>query len=161
MNKSSEIETKQLTQSMLSEDILDRTFQVFVAIVQAKGSTFPTNNKSVLDLLTSVHSQVGNFMNITCGAKNPAVSIEESITPSHLICLEDGQPVKMLRKYLRSRYNMTPQQYINKWGLPAGYPMVAPDYSKQRQKLAIQTKLGHSSEKGIRKDRAGVKAKTA
>jgi predicted transcriptional regulator len=161
MNKSSEIETKQQNQLNLSQDlILEKTFQITHAIIQAKGTTFSLNSRVVLETLNNVHTQVTNFMNIACGAKNPAVSIEESITPGYIICLEDGAKVKMLRKYLRSRYNMSPEQYIRKWNLPRGYPMVAPDYSKQRQRLAIQTKLGHSSEKGSRRSKDMVKTAT-
>src|SRR5262249_57634975 len=59
----------------------------------------------------------------------PAVSVKKSITPDHLVCLEDGKKFKSLRRHLRSQYDMTPEQYREKWGLPADYPMVPPNYA--------------------------------
>lgn len=72
----------------------------------------------------------------------PAVPIEESVQPDRIICLEDGKEMIMLKRYLRTRYNMTPEQYKAKWGLPHDYPMVAPEYSKQKSELARLTGLG-------------------
>ena len=72
----------------------------------------------------------------------PAVSIKKSITPDHLVCLEDGKKFKSLRRHLRSQYNMTPEQYREKWGLPPDYPMVAPNYAAARSQLAKQMGLG-------------------
>jgi len=66
----------------------------------------------------------------------PAVPIKKSITPEHIFCLEDGKPLKMLKRYLRSRYDLTPEAYRLKWGLAANYPMVAPNYAKQRSQFA-------------------------
>jgi predicted transcriptional regulator len=72
----------------------------------------------------------------------PAVSIKKSITPDHLVCLEDGKKFKSLRRHLRSQYNMTPEQYREKWGLPPDYPMVAPNYAAARSQLAREMGLG-------------------
>jgi len=72
----------------------------------------------------------------------PAVPVKKSVTPDHIICLEDGKKLKMLRRHLRSQYDLTPEQYREKWGLPADYPMVAPNYAKRRQELAKQIGLG-------------------
>lgn len=72
----------------------------------------------------------------------PAVAVSKSITPDFLICLEDGRKLKMLKRYLRSRYDMTPDEYRAKWNLPADYPMVAPNYAKLRSKHAKQIGLG-------------------
>ena len=77
-------------------------------------------------------------------AQGPAVSIGDSITNEFLICLEDGKKLKMLKRYLRSRYNLTPEEYRTKWGLPADYPMVAPNYAAQRSKLAKKIGLGQN-----------------
>ncbi len=73
----------------------------------------------------------------------PAVPICESITDDHLICLEDGRKMKMLKRHIGSVYNMTPDQYREKWGLPDHYPMVAPNYALKRQELAKKIGLGH------------------
>jgi predicted transcriptional regulator len=75
-------------------------------------------------------------------AHKPAVAIKKSITPDHLVCLEDGKKFKSLKRHLRSQYNMTPEQYREKWGLPADYPMVAPNYAAARSQLAKQMGLG-------------------
>ena len=72
----------------------------------------------------------------------PAVPIRASIRHDHLVCLEDGAKVKMLKRYLRTRYDMTPENYRAKWGLPRTYPMVAPDYAEKRKMLAKKIGLG-------------------
>ncbi|MEQ9520863.1 MAG: MucR family transcriptional regulator [Parvibaculum sp.] len=74
----------------------------------------------------------------------PAVPVEESITDEFLICLEDGKKLKMLKRYLRSRFGLTPEEYKAKWGLPVDYPMVAPNYAAQRSSLAKKIGLGQS-----------------
>ena len=71
--------------------------------------------------------------------------IKKSITPEHLICLEDGKKLKMLKRYLRSRYGLSPDQYRAKWGLPADYPMVASNYAAQRSEFAKKIGLGRSA----------------
>ncbi len=72
----------------------------------------------------------------------PAVAIKKSVTPDFIVCLEDGKKLKMLKRHLKTAYNMTPEQYRERWGLSADYPMVAPNYAKQRSKLAKQIGLG-------------------
>jgi len=76
------------------------------------------------------------------GSLNPAVPIARSVCDDYLICLEDGRKLKMLRRYLRSRYKMTPDEYRLKWGLPDDYPMVSSNYAAQRSALAMQSGLG-------------------
>jgi predicted transcriptional regulator len=72
----------------------------------------------------------------------PAVPVKKSITPDYIICLEDGKKLKMLKRHLKTAYNMTPAEYRERWNLPADYPMVAPNYARQRSKLAKQIGLG-------------------
>ena len=72
----------------------------------------------------------------------PAVPIKKSITPAYLICLEDGKKLKMLKRHLKTAYNMSPEQYRERWGLGSDYPMVAPDYAKHRSSLAKKIGLG-------------------
>ena len=74
----------------------------------------------------------------------PAVAIEDSVTDDFIICLEDGQKYKSLKRHLRTKYELTPKAYREKWGLPADYPMVAPNYSVERSRLAKRTGLGKS-----------------
>ncbi|QDL96724.1 MucR family transcriptional regulator [Rhodopseudomonas palustris] len=72
----------------------------------------------------------------------PAVPVKKSVTPEYLICLEDGKRFKSLKRHLRTQYKMTPEQYREKWGLPADYPMVAPNYAVERSQLAKKMGLG-------------------
>ena len=75
----------------------------------------------------------------------PAIPVKASITPDYLVCLEDGKKLKMLKRHLRTNYNMTPEQYRTKWGLPPDYPMVAPNYAAQRSAFAKKIGLGKGS----------------
>jgi len=75
----------------------------------------------------------------------PAVAINKSITPDFLICLEDGKQLKMLKRHLKTAYDMTPEQYRERWDLPHDYPMTAPNYAKKRSKLAKDIGLGTKS----------------
>jgi predicted transcriptional regulator len=72
----------------------------------------------------------------------PAVSLKKSITPDYIVCLEDGKKLKMLKRHLKTAYNLTPEQYRERWNLPPDYPMVAPNYAKQRSHLARTLGLG-------------------
>ncbi|WP_299193334.1 MucR family transcriptional regulator [uncultured Erythrobacter sp.] len=85
----------------------------------------------------------------------PAVSIRASIKPDYIVCLEDGKKLKMLKRYLRTNYDMTPEEYRARWGLPSDYPMVAPNYAEKRRDLAKKIGLGRKPGSG----RGGRKAK--
>ncbi|MBB6254552.1 MucR family transcriptional regulator [Nitrospirillum iridis] len=76
----------------------------------------------------------------------PAVSVRRSVTPDHIVCLEDGKKLKMLKRHLRTAYNLSPDEYRAKWGLPSDYPMVAPNYAAQRSDLAKSIGLGKRAE---------------
>jgi predicted transcriptional regulator len=83
--------------------------------------------------------------------KEPAVSVKRSIAPDHLVCLEDGRRFKSLKRHLRTKYNLSPEDYRAKWNLPKDYPMVAPNYAKARSELAKQMGLGQGGRKPPRK----------
>jgi len=93
--------------------------------------------KDVHEKLTGLGSGGGAFEN-----KKPAVSAKKSITDEFLICLEDGKKFKSLKRHLRSKYGLSPQEYREKWGLPYDYPMVAPSYARKRSALAKEMGLG-------------------
>ncbi len=101
------------------------------------------------ELITSVH----NTFDRLAGGQNtapvidqtPAVPINRSITEHHLVCLEDGLEFKSLKRHLRSHHNLSPEQYREKWGLPADYPMVTSSYSQKRSKLAKESGLGRAT----------------
>lgn len=121
-------------------EILEMTAEIvssFVANNTVSSDTLP-------DLIKSVHATMAELSRH--GGEpprpEPAVPIAKSITPDHLICLEDGRKLKMLKRYLRSRYDLTPEEYRARWGLPADYPMVAPNYAKRRSQFAKEIGLG-------------------
>ena len=109
-------------------------------------------------LIQSVHRALAGISSGSEAAeaapKEPAVPIRRSITPDFLICLEDGRKFKSLKRHLRTKYNMSPEEYRSKWGLPKDYPMVAPNYAKARSDLAKQMGLGQG---GRQAARTGVK----
>ncbi len=91
----------------------------------------------------------------------PAVSVKKSVTPDYLICLDDGKKFKSLKRHLRTTYDMTPDQYRAKWGLPSDYPMVAPNYAKARSELAKTMGLGQQRRKEQATPAKGRKPKGA
>jgi predicted transcriptional regulator len=97
-------------------------------------------------LINQVHQALirvgGGHHDIPAEPLKPAIAVKRSITPDYIICLEDGKKFKSLKRHLRTQYGMTPEQYREKWGLPADYPMVAPNYAAARSQLAKQMGLG-------------------
>jgi predicted transcriptional regulator len=129
-------------------------------IVSAHLSNNSVATAEVADLIQSVYqalSQTSQPVTDLAPKLEPAVSIRASIKPDYIICLEDGARLKMLKRYLRTHFDMTPEQYREKWGLPRDYPMVAPNYAAQRAELAIQIGLGR---KTSAKPAAAAKAPT-
>jgi len=97
------------------------------------------------NLIQNVHSALLGISGSSGGAEpkpEPKVSIRSSVKPDYIVCLEDGKKLKMLKRHLSTHYNMTPEQYRQKWGLSADYPMVAPNYAEQRRTLAKSIGLG-------------------
>lgn len=87
-------------------------------------------------------SNLGHGVSMSADRPQPAVPIKKSVTPEFIVCLEDGKKLKMLKRHLKTAYNMSPEEYRERWGLPADYPMVAPLYAKQRSRLAKDIGLG-------------------
>jgi len=134
------MEDDSIDRAVRSADLLAHTTQIVAAHVghnAVSPADVPVLIKSVHEALTSVgEAQVEE------APPEPAVPIRRSLHPDYLICLEDGRKLKMLRRHLRTAYNMSPEEYRAKWGLPADYPMVAPNYAKQRSELAKRIGLG-------------------
>lgn len=104
--------------------------------------------ESVPDLIKSVHSTMTGVSSISEKIEQkakPAVPVSKSIADDHIVCLEDGKKLKMLKRYLRSQYNMSPDEYRQKWNLPSDYPMVAPAYSRKRSQFAKDIGLGRGA----------------
>ena len=127
----------------------DELLKLASDIVAAYVSNNPIPASDVPAMIKTVHGTLGGLANAakndSATTQKPAVSIKRSITPDYIVCLEDGKKLKMLKRYLRSTYGMTPEAYRANWGLPADYPMVAPNYAAQRSKFAKEIGLGRSS----------------
>jgi predicted transcriptional regulator len=104
----------------------------------------------IAGLISQIHSalsRVSSGADLNAEPLKPAIPVKKSITPEYLVCLEDGKKFKSLKRHLRTQYNMTPEQYREKWDLPADYPMVAPNYAQARSALAKQMGLGQQRRK--------------
>ncbi len=110
----------------------------YVSNNKINASEVPALISTTFDAIAGLQEGGSDFMH----AGEPAVPIDKSITPDFVICLEDGKKLKMLKRYLRTHFNLTPEDYRRKWGLPADYPMTAPNYSKKRSRVAKSTGLG-------------------
>jgi predicted transcriptional regulator len=120
-------------------ELTTRIVSAYLANNTVKADDLPVLIQNVHESLSGINPD---------GAKGvpetPAVPVQQSITEDHLICLEDGEKFKSLRRHLRSKYDMSPEEYREKWGLPYDYPMVAPSYARRRSMLAKQMGLGQS-----------------
>ncbi len=123
----------------------DALLRMTTQVVSAYVGNNPVPETQISDVIQSVYGSLEGLSGgrtSTQTKQKPAVPIKRSITPDHIVCLEDGKKLKMLKRYLRTAYNLTPEQYRAKWGLPADYPMVAPNYAKQRSAFAKEIGLG-------------------
>ncbi len=111
----------------------------YVSHNELPGAQIPDVIRSVFSTL---HSQASGEGAAAQQPPKPVVSIRKSVTPDYIICLDDGKKLKMLKRHLRTAYNMTPGEYRAKWGLPADYPMVAPNYAAARSAMAKKIGLG-------------------
>ena len=136
------------------EEILRMTAEVVSAYLS--NNVLPATQIS--DVIQAVHESLNALgtgrTEHAAEPPKPAVPVKKSVTPDYIVCLEDGKKLKMLKRHLRSTYSMTPDEYRAKWGLPADYPMVAPNYAKQRSEFAKKIGLGRNPGKGPRRVRA-------
>jgi predicted transcriptional regulator len=121
-------------------DVLSWTAQIL-------SSQLRNNTVAISDLPEAINSVYRSLEALSSGEApqeeiRPAVTIRRSITPDYIVCLEDGKKLKMLKRHLKTSYNLTPDEYRQKWGLPPDYPMVAPNYARQRSALAKKIGLG-------------------
>src|SRR6266704_1863013 len=122
----------------------------FIELTAEIVSAYVSNNSvpagDLSALINQVHSALTRVSSghgeVPTEPLKPAVSVKKSITPDYIVCLEDGKKFKSLKRHLRTQYNMTPEQYREKWGLAPDYPMVAPNYAAARSHLAKQMGLG-------------------
>ncbi len=124
----------------MSDQVLDLTAQIVSAHIghnQVTADELPNLIRSVYSTLTRAGSPVPEPEKL-----QPAVPVKKSVFADHIVCLEDGKKLKMLKRHLQTAYGLTPDQYREKWGLPRDYPMVAPNYAERRSVLAKQIGLG-------------------
>jgi predicted transcriptional regulator len=135
-------------------DTLDMTADIVSAFVgnnSVPASELPSLIQSVYQALNSISN--GEETKVEA-PKEPAVSVKKSISNDFIVCLEDGRKFKSLKRHLRTKYGMSPEDYRAKWNLPKDYPMVAPNYAKARSDLAKQMGLGQGGRQVARKGRA-------
>ena len=142
----------------------DDILRMAVDVVAAYVSKNPLPAGQIPEVINTVYSSLSQIDNhapeVKTEAPRPAVPVKKSVTPDYIICLEDGKKLKMLKRHLRTTYNMTPDDYRAKWALPPDYPMVAPNYAAQRSEFAKKIGLGRKAvelvpeEKPARRPRA-------
>ena len=143
-------QTDSVMESAETDAVLEMTAEVVAAYVS-------NNPVSSLELPNLIGDIFGAFSKLTgpngiaAEKPKPAVSIKKSLTDEYLICLEDGKKFKSLKRHLRSHYDISPEEYRKKWGLPSDYPMVAPAYAKARSRLAREMGLGRKPGTKIKK----------
>ena len=129
-----------------SNTVLSLTAQIVSAHVSnnaVASVALPSLIQDVFRTLSGIGTEV-----VEAERPQPAVPIKRSVFPDHIICLEDGKKLKMLKRHLKTAYNMTPEQYRERWGLPSEYPMVAPNYAERRSALAKEIGLGTKGRAG-------------
>ncbi len=130
-------------------EMLELTTEIVAAHVgnnPVPASELPTLIQDVYKTLVSVGS-----VPVTMEKLKPVVPVKKSVFPDYIICLEDGKKLKMLKRHLKTAYDMTPEEYRERWGLPPDYPMVAPNYAKHRSALAKEIGLGTTRRGDLRK----------
>ena len=129
-----------MTDHAQQADVLGLTAQ----IVSAHVSNNPVTPDALSALIQDVYRTLSGVGKEPAAPDKPqpAVPVKKSVFPDHIVCLEDGKKLKMLKRHLRITYNMTPDEYRAKWGLPPDYPMVAPNYAAQRRDIAKAAGLG-------------------
>ncbi len=130
-------------------NVLGLTAQIVSAHV-SNNAVAPDALPSLIEEVYKTLSGVGKE-SVQSERPQPAVAVKKSVFPDHIVCLEDGKKMKMLKRHLKTSYNLTPEQYRERWGLPPDYPMVAPDYAKHRSSLAKKIGLGTRPRGGARR----------
>lgn len=125
-------------------DLLEMTTQIVSAFVQNNSVDQDDLPKLIGKTWSALSDIAGSDVNGRRFGLEPPVAIEDSVTDDHIICLEDGKPFKSLKRHLRTHYDLSPDGYRAKWGLPSDYPMVAPNYAKARSRLAKDMQLGRN-----------------
>ncbi|MEI2384613.1 MucR family transcriptional regulator [Breoghania sp. JC706] len=137
-----------MTENATDDNLIDLTADIVSAYVS--NNTVPATD--LPQLINEVYGALQKTSGVVSEPEpeplKPAVPVKKSVTPDYIICLEDGKQFKSLKRHLRTHYDMTPEEYREKWGLPADYPMVAPNYAAARSDLAKKMGLGQQRRRG-------------
>ncbi len=135
---------------MADQDNHSELLELTTEIVAAHVSTNTLAVNDLPQLIQDVYATLANVGDVAGSSEKPqpAVSVKKSVTPDYIVCLEDGKKLKMLKRHLKTAYNMTPEEYRERWNLPRDYPMVAPNYAKHRSELAKEIGLGKKARRG-------------
>jgi predicted transcriptional regulator len=130
----------------MGKDNEDDILKLVTEIVSAYVSKNPVAAHELPAIIKNVHATLGGFAGTEDRTlpRAPAVPIKKSVQPDYIVCLEDGKKLKMLKRYLRSRFKLSPNEYRERWNLPPDYPMVAPNYAQKRSDFAKKIGLGKS-----------------
>ena len=129
-------------ENISKEQLLEMTTEIVSAYVGNNTIAAGELNELIVSIHDSLHNLTTGGVEVEPEPIKPAVPVRRSVTPDYLICLEDGKRLKMLKRHLRTTYGLSPDDYRAKWGLPADYPMVAPNYAQQRSEFAKKIGLG-------------------
>ena len=128
-------------QTDMSETLITLTSDIVAAHV-ANNNVEVSDVPTLIQTVYSARAGLGGEEQPKEERPEPAVSVRASVKPDYIVCLEDGKKLKMLKRYLRTNYDMSPEEYRQRWDLPSDYPMVAPNYAEKRRELAKQIGLG-------------------
>jgi len=151
-----------MTENMEQDNLIELTADIVSAYVS--NNAIQSSDLSVLigEVHAALHQTLGGPAEPEPEPQKPAVSIKKSVTPDYIICLHDGKKFKSLKRHVRTSHDLTPEEYREKWGLRADYPMVAPNYTKVRSMLAKKMSLGRKPAPSTKKKSAKKKpAKSA
>jgi len=141
-----------MSENAAEKNSRDDILRMVVDVVAAYVSKNPLPANQIPELINTVYGTLGQLdpqaPEVKPEVARPAVPVKKSVNPDFIVCLEDGKKLKMLKRHLRTTYNMTPDEYRAKWNLPADYPMVAPNYAAQRSDFAKKIGLGRKAEDG-------------
>ena len=126
-------------------DLIDLSADIVCAYVSHNALSVTDLPKLIADVHSALRGLGANAVAEPAEELKPAVPVKKSIAADYIICLEDGKKFKSLKRHLRTHYNLSPEEYREKWGLPADYPMVAPNYSATRSRLAKDNGLGRKA----------------
>ncbi|MEZ5841728.1 MAG: MucR family transcriptional regulator [Hyphomicrobiales bacterium] len=137
-----------MTEMMEADNLIDLTAEIVSAYVSNNTVASGDLPALIADVYGALQRTNGTVAEPEPEPLKPAIPVKKSVSPDYIVCLEDGKKFKSLKRHLRTHYNLSPEEYREKWGLPADYPMVAPNYAAARSDLAKKMGLGQQRRRG-------------